>query len=31
MRHWRGAHEGDYWRAHFGAYLRFYAAALAAC
>ena len=31
MRHWRGAHEGDYWRAHFGSYLRYYAAALAAC
>ena len=31
MRHWPGAHEGDYWRAHFGSYLRFYAAALAAC
>jgi poly(3-hydroxybutyrate) depolymerase len=28
---WRGDHEGDYWRAHFGAYLRFYAAALARC
>ncbi len=31
MRHWKRAHEGDYWRAHFGSYLRFYAAALAAC
>jgi S-formylglutathione hydrolase FrmB len=31
MRHWPGAHEGDYWRAHYGSYLRFYAAALAAC
>jgi S-formylglutathione hydrolase FrmB len=31
MHHWPGAHEGDYWRAHFGSYLRFYAAALAAC
>lgn len=31
MRHWPGAHEGDYWRAHFGSYLRFYAGALAGC
>jgi enterochelin esterase-like enzyme len=31
MRHWEGAHEGDYWRAHYGSYLRFYASALAAC
>lgn len=31
MRHWEGEHEGDYWRAHFGDYLRFYAAALAEC
>ncbi len=31
MRHWPGAHEGDYWRAHFGSYLRFYGDALAAC
>jgi len=31
MRHWPGEHEGDYWRAHFDEYLRFYAGALAAC
>ncbi len=31
MRHWTGEHEGDYWRAHFGTYLRFYADALAGC
>ena len=31
MRHWPGAHESEYWRAHFGRYLRFYADALAAC
>ncbi len=31
LRHWPGAHEGDYWRAHFGSYLRFYGDALAAC
>jgi S-formylglutathione hydrolase FrmB len=31
MRHWPGAHEGDYWRAHYGSYLRFYADALAGC
>jgi poly(3-hydroxybutyrate) depolymerase len=31
MRHWRGSHDGDYWHAHYGAYLRFYADALAAC
>ncbi len=31
LRHWEGEHEGDYWRAHFGSYLRFYAQALAAC
>jgi S-formylglutathione hydrolase FrmB len=31
MRHWPGAHDGDYWREHFGSYLRFYAGALAAC
>jgi hypothetical protein len=30
MRHWPGEHEGDYWRAHFGDYLRFYADACAA-
>ena len=23
LRHWEGEHEGDYWRAHFGSYLRF--------
>jgi len=28
---WPGGHEGAYWRAHWGAYVRFYAAALAAC
>jgi len=31
LHHWAGEHEGDYWRAHFGSYLRFYAGALAAC
>jgi poly(3-hydroxybutyrate) depolymerase len=31
MHHWPGDHEGAYWRAHYEAYLRFYAAALAAC
>jgi S-formylglutathione hydrolase FrmB len=31
MRHWPGEHEGDYWRAHYARYLRFYADALAAC
>ena len=31
MRHWAGGHDGDYWRAHYKRYLRFYAAALAAC
>jgi len=31
MRHWEGEHEGDYWRAHFDRYLRFYADALEAC
>jgi len=31
MRHWPGAHDGDYWRAHYARYLRFYADALAAC
>ena len=30
-RHPRGEHEGEYWRAHFAQYLRFYASALAAC
>jgi S-formylglutathione hydrolase FrmB len=28
---WPGGHEGSYWHAHMPAYLRFYAAALAAC
>ncbi|MFL5868932.1 MAG: alpha/beta hydrolase [Thermoleophilaceae bacterium] len=28
---WPGAHERPYWRAHWGAYLRFYAKALARC
>lgn len=28
---WPGEHEGDYWRANYARYLRFYAAALAAC
>jgi enterochelin esterase-like enzyme len=28
---WPGGHDGAYWRAHYGAYLRFYAAALARC
>lgn len=31
MHHWPGAHEGNYWKAHFGDYLRFYAGALASC
>jgi S-formylglutathione hydrolase FrmB len=31
LRTYPGAHEGPYWRAHYGAYLRFYAAALARC
>jgi enterochelin esterase-like enzyme len=31
MRHWPGAHEGSYWRAHYGSYLHFYASALAKC
>jgi len=26
-----GEHEGEYWRAHYRDYLRFYADALAAC
>ena len=30
-RSWPGAHDGKYWRAHTGDYLRFYASALAAC
>jgi S-formylglutathione hydrolase FrmB len=28
---WPGGHEGSYWRSHWGAYLRFYASALARC
>ncbi len=28
---WPGGHDGDYWHSHLGAYLRFYATALAAC
>ena len=28
---WRGGHDGAYWNAHFGAYLRFYTRALARC
>jgi S-formylglutathione hydrolase FrmB len=31
VRHWAGGHHGAYWRAHYARYLRFYAAALAAC
>jgi enterochelin esterase-like enzyme len=31
VRHWRGGHDGSYWGAHYAAYLRFYANALAAC
>ncbi|MCW3067228.1 MAG: putative esterase [Solirubrobacterales bacterium] len=31
MRHWRGGHDGSYWSAHYAAYLRFYATALARC
>jgi S-formylglutathione hydrolase FrmB len=31
MYHWPGGHEGSYWRAHYGSYLRFYADALADC
>ena len=30
-RTWPGGHEGSYWDRHWGAYLRFYAAALANC
>ena len=26
-----GGHDGDYWNAHWGEYLRFYAGALAKC
>jgi S-formylglutathione hydrolase FrmB len=28
---WPGGHDDGYWHAHYGSYLRFYAAALAAC
>jgi S-formylglutathione hydrolase FrmB len=28
---WDGGHDGAYWNRHWGAYLRFYANALAAC
>jgi len=28
---WPGGHEGDYWNAHWPAYARFYARALASC
>ena len=28
---WSGGHDGDYWHRHYGAYLRFYARALAHC
>jgi enterochelin esterase-like enzyme len=31
VQRWRGGHTGDYWRAHTGAYLRFYARQLAKC
>lgn len=31
LRHWPGGHEGSYWSTHMGAYLRFYARALASC
>jgi enterochelin esterase-like enzyme len=31
LRTYPGAHEGAYWRAHYSAYLRFYANALARC
>ena len=31
VRHWAGSHDSDYWHAHYAAYLRFYANALAAC
>jgi S-formylglutathione hydrolase FrmB len=31
LRTYPGDHEGDYWRAHYRAYLRFYANALARC
>ena len=28
---WPGGHNGDYWNAHWGDYLRFYARALKRC
>lgn len=31
MHHWAGGHTGAYWHRHYERYLRFYAAALAAC
>ena len=31
MHHWTGGHDGAYWQRHYARYLRFYAAALAAC
>ena len=31
MRHWPGGHSADYWHAHYGDYLNFYANALASC
>jgi enterochelin esterase-like enzyme len=31
MHHWSGGHDGAYWHGHYARYLRFYAAALAAC
>src|SRR5436190_600140 len=31
LRTYPGAHEGAYWRAHYAAYLRFYASALSRC
>jgi S-formylglutathione hydrolase FrmB len=31
VRVWKGGHDGDYWDAHMGSYLRFYASALARC
>jgi S-formylglutathione hydrolase FrmB len=31
IHHWRGGHDFGYWQAHYSAYLRFYAGALAGC
>ena len=31
IHHWPGGHDGSYWQAHYAAYLRFYARALAHC